>query len=92
MRPFTFLVLSLSSFRLQRIVTTDKWPPSKWFRSKLTLGSFWDELFNCPWCFGFWVTIAVFVEHFYIGVVPLWIHLALAASTVVGFIGNYDSD
>lgn len=93
---FVWVVLALASHRYQRLVTTDHWPISQWFRRYIDRRfgerSSWAELVNCGWCFGSWTTIAVFCEHFYLGVVPFVVHVIAAAATVVGLISTYDGE
>lgn len=90
-----FIVLSLAAFRLQRIITTDQWPPSDWFREKVRSrtgdDSSWTTLVTCPWCFGFWISLAVMAEHHYLGVIPMWVYGVFAVSAIVGMLGTYDS-
>ena len=90
-----FVVLALASFRLQRIVTRDDWPPSEWFRGaverRFGTESSWFTLVTCPWCFGFWVTAAVFAEHRFLDIVPVWAYAICAASAVVGLLGEWET-
>jgi hypothetical protein len=89
-----FALLSLVAYRLQRIVTADSWPPTKWFREKLetTYGeeSHTYTLFTCPWCYGFWVTVAVFSWACYLVSVRWPVAQTIAASVVVGKLGRDD--
>lgn len=92
---FQWVLLTLTAFRLQRIVTADKWPPSEWFREGLKeqFGeeSSWYLFFTCPWCFGFWATLGVFSIAAYVVNVPYPILQSLAATAVVGILGStYD--
>jgi hypothetical protein len=94
---FVFVVLALASFRLQRVVTTDEWPPTQWFRDKVAdrtgADSSWTTLFTCPWCFGMWVSAVVVVEHRYLGWVPFWVYSLLAGAAVAGLLAEWsDSD
>lgn len=95
MTPFTFIILALAAFRIQRIITTDDWPISEWFREKVRSrtgdDSGWTTLVSCAWCSGFHTSIAVVVEHRFLGVVPMWVYGIFAASAVVGMLGTYDS-
>lgn len=50
-----------------------------------------NELFTCPWCFGFWTCAAVFAEHQFLALVPLWIYALFAASGLTGMLGMYDN-
>lgn len=93
--PFVlWLFLSLASFRLTRLVTTDKWPPSKafrqWVEDRTGEDSAWTELVNCPWCWGVYVTAGVYLLVPQVVSVPLPLLAYLATLTVVGVLGNYD--
>lgn len=123
MEPSVFLewfIVALSAYRLQRVVTSDTWPPSEWFRSRLaarvdstalafkTAYENSDEpgilrlarankrarnlhdFFTCPWCLGFWITVAVVLEHHHVAGLPLVVHVVFAASTLVGLLGSRD--
>lgn len=96
------VTLVLAAFRLQRIFTADSWYPTQAFRQYLARRAspaieadrqnFWTEayeLFSCPWCFGFWSTVAVFtVDHFYSHPFLTLAFRILAASALVGLIGS----
>lgn len=90
---FLFVISSLATFRVTRLVTSDKWPPSMWFRDRIEQRfgeeSSWMELFTCPWCLGAWFSAAMtaFLD-WYIGI-PLPIFWAFATSAVVGYLGAY---
>jgi hypothetical protein len=101
--PFAFVILALAAFRIQRIFTTDSWYLTQGFRryldrraapaQKANQQNFWTEiaeLFSCPWCFGFWTSIAVIAEFTFLSVVPLWVYTGFAISAVVGMLGTYD--
>lgn len=93
---FQFILLSLASYRLQRIVTADLWPPSLAFRryvaKRFGKDSSWYDLVTCPWCFGTYVTMAVFAVASYSLSVPLPILQAVAAMAVVGYLGNQEDE
>lgn len=72
MNPVLLAVLvAFTSYRLQRIVTRDDWPPSVWLRDHLRVRalsagkrSMWDYLYDwatCPWCFGAWTAAGVVI-------------------------------
>lgn len=86
------LVLTFAAYRLQRIVTSDDWPPSEAFRDaverRFGAASSWYVLVTCPWCFGFWVSIAVMAEHHFLHVVPLWVYGIFAISAGVGLLAE----
>lgn len=92
----TFAVLALASFRLQRIVTTDDWPPSEWFRDRVGIrtgeDSGWFTLATCAWCFGLWISAAVMAEHHYLSIVPMWVYGIFAVSAIVGLLAEWSSE
>lgn len=92
---FQWVLLSLTAFRLQRIVTADDWPPSEWFREsvKERFGedSSWYKLFTCPWCWGTWMTLGVFSIAAQVISVPNPLLQSIAGCAVVGILGStYD--
>lgn len=56
------VVTVVSSSRITRLLTWDKFPPIKavrdWYGNK-TDGSGWDILAYCGYCMSFWVTLAI---------------------------------
>lgn len=93
MTPFRFILLSLASYSLSRIVTDDKWPPSeafrKYVRERTGPESGWSKYVTCSWCFGAHVTIAVFLVDHYLWAPPTWLLAMVAARTLVGILGEY---
>lgn len=97
-----FVIMSLASYRLYRLLALDKLPPLERWREHVeqsierTLGRGWAEGLTCPWCLGFWTSALV------VGVMDVWLKLSyhpgldvpllqlLAVSCVVGLIGNAD--
>lgn len=60
MTPWVF-VWTLAAARLTRLWTRDSLPPLPAFRQYvLTCWGTrpWVELVDCPWCAGFWITVA----------------------------------
>lgn len=104
MRVFVFVLLCLASFRATRLITSDEWPPSEWFREKIAQRfgpySSWVTLFTCPWCLGAWFSIALttltqlFIYDFFTDKVlnkPAFLGLIIGAvAAVVGYLGTYD--
>lgn len=94
-----FLLVAALSYRLQRIITTDSWPPSRWFRVSIakranavkTEGIWADvyDFFTCPWCIGTWLTAAIFCIDYYHPIPSLLLYIA-AAATLVGQLGQRD--
>lgn len=65
-------------------VRDGRWPSPK-------LWLWLDEMIDCPWCLGFWITGAVTAFAYYTGSVEDWLFTWLAASVVVGLLGRLDS-
>lgn len=86
--------MTLTAFRLVRIVTTDSLPPSEWFRDRVTRrfgeDSGWTTLVGCNWCASLYITAPFFLIDAYLWRIPLVVLMIGAAMTVIGFIGNYD--
>jgi hypothetical protein len=65
---FTFVLMTLSAYRLTRLLVEDNFPPILWVREKLTGDEeagippaswvpFWLEyLVGCYWCMSVWIT------------------------------------
>lgn len=93
---FVFVLLCLATFRAQRIVTTDEWPPSQWLRryidKRMGPHSSWAELVHCPWCMSVWlgaVIVAVTDRWFYAIPLPVLVYGAVLA--VVGLLASFDA-
>lgn len=112
-----FILLALASYRVTRLVTTDKitehlFEPirqrleDRWiakhagddenlaylFGQSQTWNSKLAFMLSCPWCLGFWVSGAgtLLVSLAYGLDYPILTWFAL--STVVGFLGRFDSE
>lgn len=84
-----FLILSLAVYRLTRLFLRDtvlnplrdrfweKHPPET-----TRLG----YLSTCPWCLGFWLSLAVYSCYTILPVPTLWLCCVLAVSAVVGLL------
>lgn len=90
---FEFIIAALALYRFQRLITTDRWPPTVWFRGELD-ARFGPEssvayMFHCPWCVGLWACAVFFtINHFY--GIPFWVQAIFAGSAVVGFLGEHE--
>lgn len=69
------VVVVLSSARLTRLVTYDKFPPVAWLRNeyiewtdKTDRRRGWQLLAFCPYCASFWVTLTVVLTALWAGV------------------------
>lgn len=77
---------ALAAFRITRLLQRDTFPPIVRARDAVrSRGPDWSvELMDCPWCLGFWVSVAVIGTRAY---APRWWRRpaqALAVSAVVG--------
>lgn len=65
---FEIVVITLATFRLIRLVVYDK--IMKWLRDIFELdeptgiNQTLKDLTSCPWCFGVWATLIIFIIHF----------------------------
>lgn len=109
MSEFLLLVLlALASYRVTRIVTTDKITERFFDRIRFGLERRWQEkndggsdthfnsglayMLSCPWCLGFWVSGAGTLLVSLVYGLDYPILTWLAVSTIVGFLGSIDSD
>lgn len=90
--PFLFVLLTLASYRLSRIINMDSWPPAAWLRGRLeergTHAGSWFDFVSCHWCVGSWFSILVVAgyDHMYGLTAPaLW---AFAVACAVGLVGE----
>ena len=70
-----FIVGALSTGRVTRLVVHDTFPPSVKFRmwwDDKTDGSLWNPLFNCHFCFSFWVAAVVGTSAWLTNLHPAW--------------------
>ena len=101
-------LLALASYRVTRLVTMDKITEPLFDRVRFGLERRWYEkhdggsdthfnsklafMLSCPWCLGFWVsgsgTLIVSIVYGLDYPILTW----FAVSTVVGFIGRFDSE
>lgn len=56
--PWTVLVAALASYRITRLVVTDRLPPVTKAREAVAdrMSPEYAELLECPWCLGFWTS------------------------------------
>ena len=79
-----FLLMSLASYRLWRLIGYDT--ISEPLRDKIKPDSWLDALVTCQWCLGSWISFAVVAATAWVGDVnwPVW--QALGVSVVVGWL------
>lgn len=86
-----FLVVSLAAARITRVITTDSISdPFRLFVSDRVQSDWVDTLLSCPWCMGFWVSLAtvLVVANFPTNPLVLIFVAAFATSQVVGIIAT----
>ena len=90
------VVIGLAAFRLYRIAGVDSITEPFHGRlnaSRTRVGQWFSELVSCPWCIGFWASVALSVLGWWAGLYS-WqeaVLIALAASTVCGITGSLDA-
>lgn len=91
---FQWVLLTLTSYRIQRIITTDSWPPSirlrRYVHDRFGSDSSWCDFITCPFCAGTWLTFATFAVAAQFLNIPSPVLQAIAASAIVGLIGTRD--
>lgn len=94
MSVFRFVLLTLFTYRLSRVLTSDEWPPTKrfreWVEERTGEDSAWTTLVSCPWCSSLYFATPVFVIDMYVWEIPLVVLLIGAAMALVGLLGTYD--
>lgn len=88
-----FILLSLAAFRVTRFVIKDflfadfrDWVWAKFPPDSTKTGYF----LTCPWCIGFWVSLALFFCYTILPSLTLWCCVVLALSTIVGWLTAFD--
>lgn len=89
------VVIGLAAFRIYRIAGVDSITEPIHGRlnaSNNPVAQWVSELVGCPWCIGFWASVALTALGAWIGLYtwPEAIPIALAASTVCGITGSID--
>lgn len=92
--PLRLLIATAAAYRITRLAQRDSLPPLPQVRQNLV--DRWgdkpaSELIDCPWCLGFWTSLAVFIAASSSD--RAWRLLTpLAMSTAVGFLAGRDDD
>lgn len=86
-----FVLASLCAYRLTVLWQTDDITESlrwRFYRRFSANSSFWGQMANCPWCLGFWISVALWLPLW--GTTPLsWPFLwPWAMSAVVGVLSE----
>jgi hypothetical protein len=89
------VLLGLAAFRLYRIAGVDTITEPIHGRlnaSRHPVGRWFSDLVSCPWCIGFWASVALSAAGAWVGVFtwPEAVPVALAASTVCGLTASID--
>ncbi len=87
--------IGLAAFRIYRIAGVDS--ITEPFHGRLNasrhpVGQWFSELVSCPWCIGFWASVAISGVGWGTGAFT-WLQaiiIALGASTVCGVVGSID--
>jgi hypothetical protein len=94
---FVFVLLSLSVFRLTRLVVFDTFPPVEWVRDRLAgearkaWSPYWlSELLSCPWCASGWISLALTFGTWLFTPVPVPLLMWLASWAVGAWIAAQD--
>jgi hypothetical protein len=92
---YEFVLLALASFRLTRLIAWDTWPPVS--RARIWLlyrpegglrSDALDELFACPFCLGFWISLAFYLAWLFFPTATLAVSIVLALSAIVGLVAK----
>lgn len=90
---FSFLILSLATFRVSRLLTTDVIFEDLRDRiwKKFSPLTKFGYLFTCIWCMSVWVALVLVICYTIIPTVTLLVALPLAFSAVAGLVAhNFD--
>lgn len=89
-----FIIYALAAYRVTRLITHDSLPPMARLRDYVLDRwghSPWSELIVCPWCMGFWVSVAtVAVASSPADPVTRWPATGFAMSAIVGLLASRD--
>lgn len=89
------VVIGLAAFRVYRIAGVDAITEpfhGRLLASRHPVAQWFSELVGCPWCIGFWASVALTALGWWAGLYT-WqegVVIALAASTVCGVTGSID--
>lgn len=94
------VINALAAYRLTRLLTRDSLPPLPAMRQTLTdrlnRGRTSEHpvayLVGCPWCLGFWVSVAVVLLESAVPAVWIWVATPMAFSAVVGHLAGRDHE
>lgn len=90
------VLMALAAYRLYRLFSIDEFPPiadtRRWIHARLKrrFGEEWAHGMKCPWCAGFWWSIAVVLAVNAVTSIRLPVLTVLAVSCLVGLIGLLD--
>lgn len=67
----TFLLVSLATFRVTRLIVEDSWPPIEWLRARVERPEWLAYLLTCGHCMSVWVGAAVVGVVWWVQPLPL---------------------
>ena len=85
----TLIVLALAVYRITRLIVLDTIfdRPRDWASQK----AIWLEtLVTCPWCAGFWISLAATILYALSPTVSFWLFLPFALSAVTGLLSRLE--
>ena len=87
---FIFIILSLATFRLARLITTDQIfaPLRERIWSRFPPNTQFGYLFTCVWCTSMYTASLLVVCYTIVSTATLVFAIILALSTVAGWIGD----
>ena len=87
---FIFVILSLATFRLARLITTDQIfaPLRERIWSRFPPNTQFGYLFTCVWCTSMYTASLLVVCYTIVSTATLVFAIILALSTVAGWIGD----
>ena len=78
-----FVIITLAAARVTRLVTTDS--ITEPLRERLTRWPLAYELVTCPWCIGFWISLAWVAVWWTADGRAVWLAAPFAVSYLVGW-------
>lgn len=91
-----FLVGTIATGRVVRLVTQDAFPPSDWLRVRFSVwaGEKWGVLVECPWCFAPYVATANVLWAYFSDLGTLWwiVNLIAASAYLASILVIHDED
>ena len=87
--PWAAIVLTLATFRLLRLIGWDEFPPVAIVRERMLKGrDLLGHLWGCPFCLGFWVSVAVYLLWLWQPAVVMYAAAPFALSAAIGLMAK----